>query len=624
MLRSLGPTLLTPILALPSASLALGLGDIHVESALHQPLVAQIDLIGATSDDLARLNGGIASDEIFQRYGLERPSFLAGTALVVGQDKQGRPILILRSTERLTEPAVTFLVDLHSPSGELIREYTVLLDPPGLASEPGGLKSVPSIPVPAVVAERSSVIARPERAVTTPDSGLPLHMHIVAPGDTLDRIAGIAGAHSNSDRHRMMIAIFRANPGAFQTNVNFLRRGATLHLPNVEQLSAISTEDANREYSAQMSAWRASNHRLPQAAAAAVTVSPNSIVSAKPDTAPDEADRSVLKQRVESLEQSLEKLRQELQQQVAIQPSVPVAVGSVPATDPTPKQSQLEHQGAPAWLDRMPFAPLALGFGVVFAAGAWIHRRRRKGDNLLTRPRRERNTSIGRGSEEHQSVAASNAMPPFPQAALGASPPVEKVKSEAEHASAQASDSESGWFRDIFSTRISDLLTSEPAATLATAGVHAAKPATRLAAAPRHEAEGAVILSPDLEAQGDTVEQKFGFFNPESNANTTHVIMGSALSAPPTFVERRKNPADVLRQAIEREPDRSDLRLKLLELYYMAAAENRRAFVELTRQLAKNEKLASAEDWSRIIDMGRAIAPDDELFSDGLDDQAVA
>jgi hypothetical protein len=373
-----------------------------------------------------------------------------------------------------------------------------------------------------------------------------------------------------------------------------------------------------------MSAWRASNHRLPQAAAAAVTVIPNSIVSAKPDTAPDEADRSVLKQRVESLEQSLEKLRQELQQQVAIQPSVPVAVGSVPATDPTPKQSQLEHQGAPAWLDRMPFAPLALGFGVVFAAGAWIHRRRRKGDNLLTRPRRERNTSIGRGSEEHQSVAASNAMPPFPQAALGASPPVEKVKSEAEHASPQASDSESGWFRDIFSTRISDLLTSEPAATLATAGVHAAKPATRLAAAPRHEAEGAVILSSDLEAQGDTVEQKFGFFNPESNANTTHVIMGSALSAPPTFVERRKNPADVLRQAIEREPDRSDLRLKLLELYYMAAAENRRAFVELTRQLAKNEKLASAEDWSRIIDMGRAIAPDDELFSDGLDDQAVA
>jgi pilus assembly protein FimV len=624
MLRSFGPTLLTPILALPSASLALGLGDIHVESALHQPLVAQIDLVGATSDDLARLNGGIANEEIFQRYGLERPSFLSGTALVVGQDRQGRPVLILRSTERFTEPAVTFLVDLHSPSGELIREYTVLLDPPGLASEPNRLKSVPSVPTPAVVAERSSVIATPERAFTAPETRPPPHIYTVAPGDTLDRIVGIAGAHSSSDRHRMMIAIFRANPGAFQTNVNILRRGATLHLPSVEQLSAISTEDANREYGAQMAGWRAADHHLPQAASPTVTVIPNSIVGAKPGTEPLETDRSVLKQRVESLEKSLDKLRQELNQQAVMQRTVPVAVGSVLATDPAPRQSQLEHESAAGWLHRIPVAPLAIGFGLVLAAGAWFHRRRRKGANLLTGSRRERDTSIGRDSEEHQSVGAGEATPPFPQTAVGASSLVEKVKGEAEHASPQAAGSESGWFRDIFSTRIGDLLTSEPNATLATARVHAAGPAGKLAPVARHDAEAAVILSAHLEVQGDTVEQKFGFFNPESNANTTHVVMGSALNEPPPFIERRKNPADVLRQAIEREPDRSDLRLKLLELYYTAAAENRRAFVEVTRQLAKNEKLASAEDWSRIIDMGRAIAPDDELFSDGMDDKAVA
>jgi pilus assembly protein FimV len=100
--------------------------------------------------------------------------------------------------------------------------------------------------------------------------------------------------------------------------------------------------------------------------------------------------------------------------------------------------------------------------------------------------------------------------------------------------------------------------------------------------------------------------------------------MGSALTEPKPFVERRKNPADVLRQAIEREPERSDLRLKLLELYYTAAEENRRAFLEATRQLAKNEKLASPEDWSRIADMGRIIAPDDKLFAGDVDDQRVA
>jgi pilus assembly protein FimV len=96
------------------------------------------------------------------------------------------------------------------------------------------------------------------------------------------------------------------------------------------------------------------------------------------------------------------------------------------------------------------------------------------------------------------------------------------------------------------------------------------------------------------------------------------------LNEPKPFVERRKNPADVLRQAIEREPQRSDLRLKLLELYYTAAEENRQAFLEATRQLAKNAKLASPDEWSRIMEMGRAIAPDDELFSDELDDKRVA
>ena len=64
--------------------------------------------------------------------------------------------------------------------------------------------------------------------------------------------------------------------------------------------------------------------------------------------------------------------------------------------------------------------------------------------------------------------------------------------------------------------------------------------------------------------------------------------------------------------------------MKLLELYYNAAEENRRAFLEATRQLAKNEKLASPEDWARIADMGRTIAPDDKLFAGDVDDQLVA
>jgi hypothetical protein len=192
--------------------------------------------------------------------------------------------------------------------------------------------------------------------------------------------------------------------------------------------------------------------------------------------------------------------------------------------------------------------------------------------------------------------------------------------------SAKASSSTSSWFEDSFSTPIAELLANNdpmvspvPEATLEL-GVETT---AELPAAQAEDADTTVMLAPDFDVVGDTVEQKFSFFNPESANNTEHVVMGG-LHEPKPFVERRKNPADVLRQAIEREPGRSDLRLKLLELYYTAAAENRRAFLDATRQLAKNEKLASPEDWSRIADMGRTIAPDDELFADELGDKRVA
>src|SRR5882724_5979435 len=99
MLRLLGPTFLTLSLAVPSVSLAVGLGDIHVESTLHQAFVAHIDLVGANDDELARLSARIADDETFHRYHLERPAFLSGTTVAVGRDGQGHPVLILRSSE---------------------------------------------------------------------------------------------------------------------------------------------------------------------------------------------------------------------------------------------------------------------------------------------------------------------------------------------------------------------------------------------------------------------------------------------------------------------------------------------------------------------------------------------
>ncbi len=134
MSRGQYPLLLMLAMGLPTASRAIGLGEIRVDSALNEPLSAQIDIIGANRDELISLTAKVAGAEIFQRYGLDRPAFLSSATFQVGVDAQGRPVLKIHSTKSFTDPLVGFVVDMHWDSGELIREYSLLLDPAGFSA----------------------------------------------------------------------------------------------------------------------------------------------------------------------------------------------------------------------------------------------------------------------------------------------------------------------------------------------------------------------------------------------------------------------------------------------------------------------------------------------------------
>jgi FimV-like protein len=733
MLRMLGHKLLLLSLALPGASLALGLGDLHVESALHQPLTAQIELVGATQEDLARLSARIADEETFERYGLERPAFLFTTALKISQDKQGHPVLVLRSTDAFTDPVVTFLVDLHSPSGELIREYTLLLDPDGLVPEHINVGSLAVTPEPVLAGDGASAAGTGVSAgvgaaatglaalapspasarVSAPGGKISGQTYTVAPHDTLDRIVSVAGAHTRSDRHRMMIAIFRANPAAFQNNLNRLHIGATLHIPSAAELAAISADDANHEFEAQMAARYAPGHRAapaapanapviaPEAVPQIATAATNPAADAKPNTEFKETDNAALAQRVEWLERTLGEMKQELKkprvvQRVAAPAADSARAPTISANDPAPADEAADETAdgpAPAPHRGMKwFVPLAVGLGLALAAGVWFYRRRRDAQSLLEEPDKDYDWSTSRETKGVQPVKTGEAITPLSQIASVAGIVVEESDSDAQKPTQGPAENEPNWFKEPASTgsvnpatsaftprlpaartagvestlklalaRIHDTesaaklptaitaemdpteklpaanfeaaitarLPSAPAYNAATTARLPAAPAyntstVRIPAATPSDADTLELLEAKVEMVGDTVDQKFSFFNPESSNNTEHVVMGSALNEPKSFVERRKSPADVLRQAIEREPDRSDLRLKLLELYYTAAAQNRQAFLEVTRQLVKNEKLPSPQEWSQIADMGRTIAPDDKLFSDSLDEQEVA
>src|SRR5260221_3694887 len=122
---------------LPAAAMALGLGDIHLKSALNAPLDAEID-VTATEDELAGLKVILASRESFTRYGLDYPAYLSTVTLVPAKAADGRDVLRVRSADVVTEPFATLLIEASWARGRLVREYTVLLDPPSFTGASGG------------------------------------------------------------------------------------------------------------------------------------------------------------------------------------------------------------------------------------------------------------------------------------------------------------------------------------------------------------------------------------------------------------------------------------------------------------------------------------------------------
>jgi len=108
------------------------------------------------------------------------------------------------------------------------------------------------------------------------------------------------------------------------------------------------------------------------------------------------------------------------------------------------------------------------------------------------------------------------------------------------------------------------------------------------------------------------------------DATTEHVHMPSDLLDEPDVKDRRTNIVDVLKIAIDRDPQRRDLRMKLLETYYGAASANQRGFLELVRKLSREPDFLSSDDWQKVVMMGRAIAPDDILFAEQAKDDDLA
>src|SRR2546429_130835 len=148
------------LLALPSAAFALGLGDIRLRSPLNAPLDAEVELVDVAPDEVNTLQAQLASRETFARYGLEWPAYLAGVQVHVVHSPNGSEVLKLKSTEAISEPFMTVLLEVSWSRGHLVREYTMMLDPPVYTPGQSAVASAPVTAPATGVGTREGAIAR--------------------------------------------------------------------------------------------------------------------------------------------------------------------------------------------------------------------------------------------------------------------------------------------------------------------------------------------------------------------------------------------------------------------------------------------------------------------------------
>ncbi|MDP9199382.1 MAG: hypothetical protein M3O07_09245, partial [Pseudomonadota bacterium] len=247
-------------LLLPGVSLALGLGDVHLNSPLNAPLDAEIELVNTTPEDLATLDAKLASKETFERYGLEWPQFMSSVTVTRDRSASGAQVLRIKSSETVTEPFLTLLIEATWARGRLVREYTVLLDPPVFA--PNSAAPVRQA-MPAVGGATSSgQISRPAQTETQaapPVAAGGGDSYEVQRGDSLSAIARRLSASTGVRTDQAMVAIYRGNSDAFEGDMNRLRAGAVLRMPGSDEIAAVSPSEASGEVRRQAGSWAPSS-----------------------------------------------------------------------------------------------------------------------------------------------------------------------------------------------------------------------------------------------------------------------------------------------------------------------------------------------------------------------------
>jgi pilus assembly protein FimV len=602
---------LAALLLVPGISHALGLGDVHLNSPLNAPLDAEVELVNATPEDLATLDAKLASKETFARYGLDWPPFMASITVTRDRSANGGQVLRVKSTETVTEPFLTLLIEATWARGRLVREYTVLLDPPVFA--PNSVAAAP-VAAPAVgQAQNAGQISRPaqeapaQSAPSAPAGGG--DSYEVQRGDSLSAIARRLAASTGQRTDQLMVSIYRANGGAFEGDMNRLRAGAVLRLPGADEVAAVSPTEAREEIRRSVGSYAAASGT--SGAGRLRLVAPSSSASAG-SGADNSAEVAQLQDRVHDLEGQLNESKRMLELRnteladlqaklAASQQQQAPAPAAQPAPTPAEPSAATPEQAAPETSEPDATAPAA-------------------------EPAPEPAATPEEAPAAEPTTPTSQAATPAEETSL-----LDKVmqywwalaaivvlllllvvvKSRGKRKSAEFDD-RLGRLAEQGGDRL-----AEPVDSLSDTGRMRAPPMAAATVPDDILVEESGTHRALQETQDIPLAPAVRTDETISSETAVNLDQGDPLAEADFHMAYGlyDQAADLVRIAIQREPERRELKLKLLEVFFVWG--NKEQFLATARELSDTRAGAEPGEWEKIVIMGKQIAPEDPMFTDG-------
>lgn len=634
----------------PTVTLALGIGEIDLKSALNEPLRAEIELLSAQPGETDTLKVSLGSSEDFARVGVGRPFFLTKLKFSVARRSDGTPYILITSQQPIREPFLDFVLEATWASGRLLREYTVLVDPPAFVAEPpapvqapaqaeppkvgrapaapGQEELFPRIPMAPAERPAPAPVAAPTPAQPTPQANT---YGPTQRSDTLWSIAKQVRSDESISMQQMMLALLEANPEAFMGgNINNLKAGYVLRLPDREAITALSKAEAVRESQRQYQRWLAARRGTPVAAAPAKSVTPT-------DTRIDRTPEEPAAPGPEEAEARLK----------VIAPAEPA---STPATgEPAPAavqggeaatefQQKLALATEAADVARQENEDLQQRIKDLEDQMASVQRLIALKDDQLAALQKNLEGTQGAGSSVIDKVAETNtemnpyAVKTLPKPAAAPAEPQAVVTPPPKPAAAPPSALR-GFMDDVMD---SPLLLAGLVGVVLLLGALAWMAISRRQVGKMEFQESILTGKPVSPPSESTLTGK----GPKEDSSYMSDFSVSGIEGIQTEVNevdpvaeadvymaygRYRQAEDLIRDAIQGDPERHELKLKMLEIYN--AAKNKEAFEAEAEGLYAALGGEGGPLWERAVEMGRELCPDNPLFGGPLqtadDNEAV-